>query len=73
MFDGITWYMQKVLNTLFIITPSNKQCNDEMLQDAIRSIIDSYKYTYQETLFRLPEKQKELLIAIKGELLTLSE
>lgn len=67
MFDGITWYMQKVLNTLFIITAPNKQMNDGALEDAISSIIDSYKYAYQETLFRLPEKQKELLIAINKE------
>ncbi len=67
MFDGITWYMQKILNTLFSITPTGKLCNTGMLPDAIRLIVDSYKYTYEEILFRMPEKQKELLIAINKE------
>ena len=31
------------------------------------NILYSYKYTYQEILFRLPERQKELLIAISKE------
>ena len=33
----------------------------------MENILGSYNYTYQETLFRLPEKQKELLITIAKE------
>lgn len=39
----------------------------EMVKEAVHQIIDSFKYTYSEILFRLPEKQKELLIAITKE------
>lgn len=35
-----------------------------MLIQAVNQVVNSYRYVYQETMFRLPEKQKELLIAI---------
>lgn len=66
-FEGITWYMQKVLNTLYDMTPERGVCTVKMVVEAIRQIVDSFRYTYSEILFRLPEKQKELLIAITKE------
>lgn len=57
----------KVLNTLYDMTPEYGVCKVEMVSEAIRQIIDSFRYTYSEILFRLPEKQKELLIAITKE------
>lgn len=66
-FDGVTWYVQKMLNMLYGITPERGECRAEMLPEALGNILDSYKYTYQEILFRLPERQKELLIAISKE------
>lgn len=66
-FEGITWYIQKVLNMLYDMTPEQGMCKAGMVADAIRQIVDSFRYTYSEILFRLPEKQKELLIAITKE------
>lgn len=66
-FEGVTWYIQKVLNTLFDMTPERGVCGVEMVPEAVRQIVDSFRYTYSEILFRLPEKQKELLIAITKE------
>lgn len=66
-FEGITWYIQKVLNVLYDMTPERGTCKVGMMADAIRQIVDSFRYTYSEILFRLPEKQKELLIAITKE------
>lgn len=66
-FEGITWYIQKVLNVLYDMTPERGACKVGMVADAIRQIVDSFRYTYSEILFRLPEKQKELLIAITKE------
>ena len=66
-FEGVTWYIQKVLNTLYDMTPEYGVCKVGMVSGAIRQIIDSFRYTYSEILFRLPEKQKELLIAITKE------
>ena len=66
-FGGITWYMQKVLHTLYDMTPIQGTCTIDMVKEAILQIIDSFQYTYSEILFRMPEKQKELLIAITKE------
>lgn len=66
-FDGITWYIPKMLNTFYNLTPAGECCTAEMISEALSGILDSYKYTFQEILFRLPERQKELLIAIAKE------
>lgn len=63
-FDGVTWYVQKTLNVLFSFTPVGSTCDESMIDWAIASVVDSYRFNYQETLFRLPEKQKDLLVAI---------
>jgi len=67
LFGGVTWYVQKMLNQLYVTTVQGDTCGVEMVAPALQSIIDSYKYTYSEILFRLPEKQKELLLAIAQE------
>ena len=59
--------MQKVLHTLYDMTPVNQIADISMVEEAICQIIGSFQYTYSETLFRMPEKQKELLIAITKE------
>lgn len=66
-FEGITWYVQKILNTLFAMTPTGENCRIETVDDALEFILDSYSFTYSELLYQLPEKQKELLIAISKE------
>ncbi len=66
-FDGITWYLQKILNSLFAMTSVGGECSRKMIDEAIESNVNSYKYAYSETLFRLPTKQKELLVAIAKE------
>lgn len=66
-FEGITWYIQKVLNVLYDMTPPQGICGTEMVEEAIRQVVDSFRYTYSEILFRMPEKQKDLLIAITKE------
>lgn len=63
-FEGITWYVQKVLHVLFALTPAGGTASEEMLSLSFRQILDSYRFIYSEILFRIPEKQKELLIAI---------
>jgi len=66
-FDGITWYVQKMLNVLYEMTPKGGSCNNTFIAYSVESIINSFQYAYSEMLFRLPEKQKELLIAIAKE------
>lgn len=66
-FDGVTWYIQKTLNTLFMNTPTHSICDESMIDQAINYIVDTYTFNYQETIFRLPERQKDLLVAIAKE------
>ena len=66
-FDGITWYMQKMLHVLFNTTQEHGVCTVEQIPDAVKAVVDSYDYVYAETLFRLPQKQAKLLVAMAKE------
>jgi AAA+ ATPase superfamily predicted ATPase len=66
-FDGHTWYLQIMFNELFSLTPIGENCSLSMFDDALTNIISAQEFTYQEILSRLPEKQKEILIAISKE------
>lgn len=66
-FDGITWYVQKLMNELFASTKENEICSIDKLQPTIQHIINEQEEGYKELLFRIPIKQKELLFAISKE------
>ena len=66
-FEGHTWYLQIMFNELFALTTTGRDCNLTMFDDALTNIISAQEFTYQEILSRLPEKQKEILIAIARE------
>ena len=66
-FEGHTWYLQIMFNELFSLTPVGENCNLSMLNEALTNLISAQEFTYQEILSRLPEKQKEILIAISKE------
>lgn len=63
-FEGVTWYMQKTLNTMFGLLCDSREYDLNKMEEAIQSIIDTNDFTYAEKMFQLPEKQKELLLAI---------
>ena len=63
-FEGITWYMQKTLNAMYSLPVATKEYGLQVMEEAISSIIESNDFTYAEKMFQLPEKQKELLMAI---------
>ena len=61
-FDGITWYLQRMLNKIYSIAESTA---DELtMEQALATIIDESAFAYEALLFQLPAKQKELLYAI---------
>ena len=66
-FEGVTWYVQRVMNEFFSLTPPQAICDTEMLEPAITNILRANEFNYQSMLFQLPPKQKELLIAIAKE------
>jgi AAA+ ATPase superfamily predicted ATPase len=66
-FEGHTWYLQIMFNELFSLTSPGENCNLSMYDDALTNLISAQEFTCQEILSRLPEKQKEILIAIAKE------
>lgn len=62
--QGVTWYTQKLFNTLYANTPVGGICHEDDVQEALDYIVRTNAYSYEEILFRLPEKQKMVLIAL---------
>ena len=61
---GVTWYTQKLFNTMYAATPQGETCDAEQVEEALEYILKTQSYSYEEILFRLPEKQKMVLIAL---------
>ena len=66
-FEGITFYLQKVMNVLFMRTPESGHCGIAELQPAIDYIVDFTTLTYEDLMYQLPEKQSLVLKAIAEE------
>lgn len=66
-FEGVTWYIQKVLNYLFADTALGGCCKMEMIDVAVNEIVKDNGAIYADLLYQLTSKQKELLIAINKE------
>lgn len=63
-FEGITWYIQFVLNSLYSLTQDRETCTIDKVEIAIDNILAQLSFTYSSLLFQLPAKQKEVLMAI---------
>lgn len=63
-YEGVTWYVQSVMNALFTLTEPGSSCTETMIQPAIQQIITQQSFAYKALLFQLPPKQKEVLMAI---------
>ena len=63
-FDGITWYVQKMLDELYSLTAPGETCTREMIDVALQNILSSYESAYQDMLVQLPARQVALLKAI---------
>ena len=66
-FDGVTFYLQKVMNVLFMRTNENGYCILSELWPAIDYIVDFTNLTYEDLMYQLPEKQSLVLRAIAEE------
>jgi hypothetical protein len=66
-FEGVTFYLQKVMNILFMRTAEGAHCGIDDLQPAIDYIIDFTQSTYEDLMYQLPEKQSIVLKAIADE------
>ena len=63
-FEGVTFYLQKVMNVLYMRTSESGHCGVEDLQPAIDYIVAFTQSTYEDLMYQLPEKQSLVLKAI---------
>ena len=63
-YESITWYVQALLNALFIMTEPECICLPDKVEMAIQQVIDQQSFAYTSLLYQLPTKQKEVLMAI---------
>ena len=59
-FEGVTWYMQKVFNQLFMTMQDGEVCTLNMLDQTIDDIINSYSSNYADLLYQLTPRQKSI-------------
>lgn len=64
LFDGITWYIQFMMNFLYADTEIGEVCSKDKIQAALDEILSQMSFTYSSLLYQLPPKQKEILVAI---------
>lgn len=64
LFDGITWYIQFMMNFLYADTEPGEVCTKDKIGIALDEILSQMSFTYSSLLYQLPPKQKEVLIAI---------
>ncbi|MBR2103409.1 MAG: ATP-binding protein [Prevotella sp.] len=63
-FDGVTYYMQRVMNELFSRTAVGDKCVETDVSKAVDEIIAVSSIIYEDLMYQLPEKQSRVLIAV---------
>ena len=66
-FEGITANVQRIMNILYMLTPKGEVCNKEMIDNAIDAYLQLSSEYYSELLRQMPEKQRNVFIAIAAE------
>lgn len=61
---SITWYIQKLMNTLYTSTSVGEECTVDMVENALDYVLQSQGFGYSEQMFRIPDKQRNVLVAI---------
>ena len=67
IFEGHTWYVQRLMNELFAWTAPGEIATGDMVSEVLSYVIRTYARTFQEQVNTMPEAQKRLLIAIAKE------
>lgn len=66
-FNGITSYIQRIMNVMFMKTQQGATCNTPMIEESINYLLDLASETYETLLRQMPEKQRDVFIAISKE------
>ena len=66
-FEGITANVQRIMNMLYMLTPKGETCGMEMIDKAIDTYLQLSSAYYSELLRQMPEKQRNVFLAIAAE------
>lgn len=66
-FNGITYYMQRVMNELYADADSSAPCTLTDVDIAIQHILSAMSIVYENLMYQLPDKQAQVLRAIANE------
>ena len=66
-YEGVTWYMQMIMNELFALTEKGDNCKLESYPIALKNVIQTQESSYKDTLSNISAKQKPVLFAIAKE------
>ena len=66
-FDGVTAYLQRVMNVLFMNTLRGERCTVDMIEEAIDFIINLNSEHYETLFSQMSEKQRVTFLAIAAE------
>lgn len=66
-FDGVTWYIQYILNMLYTAISTDNLLTTDDAKAAIASILAQHRFAYQALVYQLTSKQKQVLTAIAAE------
>ena len=66
-FNGVTSYLQKIMNILYMKTSPGTTCHYKMIESAIQSYLQLSTDTYEALLCQMPEKQRNVFLAIASE------
>lgn len=65
--DGVTLYIQMIMNELYSATPKNAQVTQKLFDFAFDTLLKKQSFVYMNILADIPIRQKELLFAIAKE------
>lgn len=64
LFEGHTWYVQRILNELYAWTTRGETATAAILPEVVNYVVKTFARTFQEQMNSMPEAQKRLLIAV---------
>ncbi len=63
-FYGVTAYLQRIMNVLYLNTYKGEVCTPDMIEDAIDFIINLNSEHYETLFGQMSEKQRQVFLAI---------
>lgn len=63
-FDGVTAYLQRIMNVLYMNTEKGGRCTAGMIEEAIDFIINLNSEHYETLFSQMSEKQRQVFLAI---------